>query len=244
METLFVCLSRWRSVRKGKHKTWVSSGKIHSGHEMQSHGFDSQGVHELVTRVPWMQCIKAKCQMKWFVLCVCTQQKLNYHWQKSGQFVLQSVAHILTWHPTGTWDLSACSYCLRRAAHLSSLPLSTGSYLLTGSACLQMWCDFQSSTETGEEAETAGPQRSWRCVWQCKSVFVHYITLNFSEFTSSNSSKIFLAVTDLRLPLTSSSFPRMESFLRPQDRLVFVHAWRVDVFQVIWLFCVENKMRL
>ncbi|KAK2899244.1 hypothetical protein Q8A67_010662 [Cirrhinus molitorella] len=76
------------------------------------------------------------------------QKKLNYHWQKSGQFVLQSVAHILTWHPTG-------------------------SCLLTGSACLQMWCDVQSSTETGEEA---APQRSWRCVWQCKSAApTHFI---------------------------------------------------------------------
>ncbi|XP_016107318.1 dmX-like protein 1 [Sinocyclocheilus grahami] len=78
-------------------------------------------------------------------------QKLNYHWQKSGQFVLQSVAQILTWHPTGSW-------------------------LLTGSACLQMWCDVQSSAETEEEAESAGPRRSWRCVWQCKSAApTHFI---------------------------------------------------------------------
>ncbi|KTF88467.1 hypothetical protein cypCar_00038336, partial [Cyprinus carpio] len=74
-------------------------------------------------------------------------QKLSYHWQKSGQFVLQSVAHILTWHPTG-------------------------SCLLTGSACLQLWCDAQSSAET----EPAAPQRSWRCVWQCKSAAsTHFI---------------------------------------------------------------------
>ncbi|XP_073674811.1 dmX-like protein 1 isoform X2 [Garra rufa] len=79
------------------------------------------------------------------------QKKLNYHWQKSGQFLLQSVAHILTWHPTG-------------------------SCLLTGSACLQMWCDVQSGTDTGEEAETSAPQRSWRCVWQCKSAApTHFI---------------------------------------------------------------------
>ncbi|KAF4110433.1 hypothetical protein G5714_009685 [Onychostoma macrolepis] len=75
------------------------------------------------------------------------QKKLSYHWQKSGQFVLQSVAHILTWHPTG-------------------------SCLLTGSACLQLWCDAQSSTET----EPAAPQRSWRCAWQCKSAAsTHFI---------------------------------------------------------------------
>ncbi|XP_042617430.1 dmX-like protein 1 isoform X3 [Cyprinus carpio] len=79
------------------------------------------------------------------------KQKLSYHWQKSGQFVLQSVAHILTWHPTGSW-------------------------LLTGSACLQMWCDVQSSTETEGEAESASPRRSWRCVWQCKSAApTHFI---------------------------------------------------------------------
>ncbi len=71
---------------------------------------------------------------------------------------------------------------------LTSLSLSAGSCLLTGSACLQLWCDAQSSAET----EAAAPQRSWRCVWQCKSVFVHHITLSLSEHTSGSSSVLCL----------------------------------------------------
>ncbi|XP_067270720.1 dmX-like protein 1 [Pseudorasbora parva] len=72
------------------------------------------------------------------------QKKLNYHWQKSGQFVLQSAAHILTWHPSGT--------CL-----------------LTGSSCLQLWCNVHLSTDPD-------PQRSWRSLWQCKSAApTHFI---------------------------------------------------------------------
>ncbi|XP_051758739.1 dmX-like protein 1 isoform X2 [Ctenopharyngodon idella] len=79
------------------------------------------------------------------------QKKLNYHWQKSGQFALQSVAHILTWHPTGT--------CL-----------------LTGSACLQLWCNVRSSADPEDKAAAADPQLSWRCIWQCKSAApTHFI---------------------------------------------------------------------
>lgn len=80
-------------------------------------------------------------------------QKLNYHWQKSGQFVLQSVAHILTWHPTGT--------CL-----------------LTGSSSLQLWCNLHISPDAEEEREvaTSDPQSSWRCIWQCKTAApTHFI---------------------------------------------------------------------
>ncbi|XP_057211721.1 dmX-like protein 1 [Triplophysa rosa] len=80
-------------------------------------------------------------------------QKLNYHWQKSGQFVVQSVAHILTWHPTGT--------CL-----------------LTGSSSLQLWCNLHISPDAEEERQAAAsdPQSSWRCVWQCKTAAsTHFI---------------------------------------------------------------------
>ncbi|XP_051508605.1 dmX-like protein 1 [Myxocyprinus asiaticus] len=78
------------------------------------------------------------------------QKKLNYQWQKSGQFVLQSVAHILTWHPSGT--------CL-----------------LTGSACLQLWCNVHVSADTAEETQT-DPQSSWRCIWHCKTAApTHFI---------------------------------------------------------------------
>ncbi|XP_039522136.1 dmX-like protein 1 isoform X1 [Pimephales promelas] len=77
------------------------------------------------------------------------KQKLNYHWQKSGQFALQSVAQILAWHPNG-------------------------SCLLTGSASLQLWCDVCVSADPEDEA--VGPQRCWRCIWQSKSAAsTHFI---------------------------------------------------------------------
>lgn len=77
------------------------------------------------------------------------QKKLNYQWQKSGQFALPSTAHILTWHPSG-------------------------SCLLTGSVCVQLWCDVCFSTHTEDEA--AAELHSWRCVWQCRSAApTHFI---------------------------------------------------------------------
>ncbi|KAG9355007.1 hypothetical protein JZ751_001720 [Albula glossodonta] len=73
--------------------------------------------------------------------------KLNYQWQKSGQFVLQSVAHNLAWDPTGT-------------------------RLLTGSTSLQLWSNVCSSSDSEEEQVemTIGAQPpSWRCIWECKT---------------------------------------------------------------------------
>ncbi|KAJ8380975.1 hypothetical protein SKAU_G00017530 [Synaphobranchus kaupii] len=73
--------------------------------------------------------------------------KLNYQWQKSGQFVLQSVAHNLAWDPTGT-------------------------RLLTGSASLQLWSNVTSSLDPAEEQVemTLGAHPpSWRCIWECKT---------------------------------------------------------------------------
>ncbi|XP_017577320.2 dmX-like protein 1 isoform X1 [Pygocentrus nattereri] len=71
------------------------------------------------------------------------QTKLNYHWQKTGQFVLESIAHNLAWNPTGT-------------------------SLLTGSGCLQLWSNvnfcFSAEGETSSD-----PPCSWRCIWQCKT---------------------------------------------------------------------------
>ncbi|XP_064153309.1 dmX-like protein 1 isoform X1 [Anguilla rostrata] len=74
-----------------------------------------------------------------------TSAKLSYQWQKSGQFVLQSVAHNLAWDPTG-----------RR--------------LLTGSSSLQLWSGSGSDPED-EQADTPirAPPSSWRCVWECKT---------------------------------------------------------------------------
>lgn len=37
------------------------------------------------------------------VLLTLSVQKLNCQWQKTGQFVLQSMVRNLAWHPTGTW---------------------------------------------------------------------------------------------------------------------------------------------
>uniref|UniRef100_A0AAR2L8Q1 RAVE complex protein Rav1 C-terminal domain-containing protein n=1 Tax=Pygocentrus nattereri TaxID=42514 RepID=A0AAR2L8Q1_PYGNA len=71
-------------------------------------------------------------------------QTLNYHWQKTGQFVLESIAHNLAWNPTGT------------------------RVLLTGSGCLQLWSNvnfcFSAEGETSSD-----PPCSWRCIWQCKT---------------------------------------------------------------------------
>ncbi|XP_006162399.1 dmX-like protein 1 isoform X2 [Tupaia chinensis] len=67
-------------------------------------------------------------------------------WQKSGQFFLESIAHNITWDPTG-------------------------SRLLTGSNCLQLW----SNTSLEKPAEDENPDKAdlnfgdWRCIWHCKT---------------------------------------------------------------------------
>ncbi|XP_076859615.1 dmX-like protein 1 isoform X2 [Brachyhypopomus gauderio] len=71
------------------------------------------------------------------------QTKLNYHWQKTGQFVLQSIAHNLAWNPTGT-------------------------SLLTGSACLQLWSNVNFCCDA-EGRSISDPLCSWRCIWKCKT---------------------------------------------------------------------------
>ncbi|XP_066470085.1 dmX-like protein 1 [Tiliqua scincoides] len=70
--------------------------------------------------------------------------ELHYQWQKSGQISLECVVHNLTWDPTG-------------------------SRLLTGSSCLQLWSNvnFENSSED-EHPEKANSQ-DWRIVWQCKT---------------------------------------------------------------------------
>lgn len=47
-------------------------------------------------------------------------------WQKSGQFFLDSIAHNITWDPAGN-------------------------RLLTGSSCLQLWCNINSRKQTEDE---------------------------------------------------------------------------------------------
>ncbi|XP_069043344.1 dmX-like protein 1 isoform X6 [Lepisosteus oculatus] len=73
--------------------------------------------------------------------------RLNYQWQKSGQFVLQSIAHNLVWDPTGT-------------------------RLLTGSSSLQLWSNVGLCScieEDGVEMTIGSDLGNWKCIWQCKT---------------------------------------------------------------------------
>ncbi|KAK6306748.1 hypothetical protein J4Q44_G00236730 [Coregonus suidteri] len=83
--------------------------------------------------------------------------KRSYQWQKSGQFVLQSIARNLAWDPTD-------------------------SHLLTVSTSLQLWSNISNDLdEEGELAEmTIGdPQCPWRCIWHCKTAS----PIQFMEFS-------------------------------------------------------------
>ncbi|XP_063087033.1 dmX-like protein 1 isoform X2 [Cavia porcellus] len=72
--------------------------------------------------------------------------ELDSQWQKTGQFFLDSIAHNITWDPTG-------------------------SRLLTGSSCLQLW----SNTSLKKPNEDENPDKTdlnfgdWRCIWHCKT---------------------------------------------------------------------------
>ncbi|XP_053557561.1 dmX-like protein 1 isoform X2 [Bombina bombina] len=69
-------------------------------------------------------------------------------WQKSAQIVLDSVVHNLTWDPTGT-------------------------RLLTGSSCLQLWSNSRIDKLSDEESQEKPDSdfAHWRCIWQCKTAF-------------------------------------------------------------------------
>uniref|UniRef100_A0A8D0G2K2 DmX-like protein 1 n=1 Tax=Sphenodon punctatus TaxID=8508 RepID=A0A8D0G2K2_SPHPU len=71
---------------------------------------------------------------------------LCYQWQKTGQILLDSVAHNLTWDPMGT-------------------------RLLTGSSSLQLWSNInlENQTEDGNTEKTDVNFGDWRCIWQCKT---------------------------------------------------------------------------
>uniref|UniRef100_A0A3Q2XH75 Dmx like 1 n=1 Tax=Hippocampus comes TaxID=109280 RepID=A0A3Q2XH75_HIPCM len=73
-----------------------------------------------------------------------TSLTLNCQWQKTGQFVLQSVVRNLAWHPKG-------------------------SMLLTGSTCLQLWSHFDDDAEGGQRAEIRDCHCAWKCIWQSKT---------------------------------------------------------------------------
>ncbi|XP_021006093.1 dmX-like protein 1 isoform X3 [Mus caroli] len=67
-------------------------------------------------------------------------------WQKSGQFFLDSIAHNITWDPAGN-------------------------RLLTGSSCLQLWCNINSRKQTEDENpdKTDLNFGNWMCIWHCKT---------------------------------------------------------------------------
>uniref|UniRef100_A0A663N0E9 Dmx like 1 n=1 Tax=Athene cunicularia TaxID=194338 RepID=A0A663N0E9_ATHCN len=73
-------------------------------------------------------------------------KKLHYQWQKNAQILLEAMACNLTWDPTGT-------------------------RLLTGSSCLQLWSNVPlenpSDNDTTERTDVGLGE--WRCIWQCKT---------------------------------------------------------------------------
>ncbi|KAM9587069.1 dmX-like protein 1 isoform 6-T6 [Morphnus guianensis] len=82
--------------------------------------------------------------------CVdCSMQQgktLHYQWQKNAQILLEAIAHNLTWDPTGT-------------------------RLLTGSSCLQLWSNvpLENPCDDDNTERTDVGHGEWRCIWQCKT---------------------------------------------------------------------------
>ncbi|NWR59129.1 DMXL1 protein, partial [Bucorvus abyssinicus] len=71
---------------------------------------------------------------------------LHYQWQKNAQILLEATAHNLTWDPTGT-------------------------RLLTGSSCLQLWSNvpLENPSDNDNTGRTDVRLGEWRCIWQCKT---------------------------------------------------------------------------
>ncbi|KAM9587066.1 dmX-like protein 1 isoform 3-T3 [Morphnus guianensis] len=71
---------------------------------------------------------------------------LHYQWQKNAQILLEAIAHNLTWDPTGT-------------------------RLLTGSSCLQLWSNvpLENPCDDDNTERTDVGHGEWRCIWQCKT---------------------------------------------------------------------------
>nr|XP_054587570.1 dmX-like protein 1 isoform X2 [Nothobranchius furzeri] len=73
--------------------------------------------------------------------------KLKCQWQKTGQFVLESMVQNLAWHPTGNT-------------------------LLTGSTSLQLWSNDDGGTDEAEERgrrTTRDSDSTWKSIWQCRT---------------------------------------------------------------------------
>ncbi|XP_069818776.1 dmX-like protein 1 isoform X1 [Dendropsophus ebraccatus] len=75
-------------------------------------------------------------------------QGVQPQWQKSGHIVLDSIAHNLTWDPTGT-------------------------RLLTGSGSLQLWSNVTPGKLSNEDSQVKPDTdfAKWTCIWQCKTAF-------------------------------------------------------------------------
>ncbi|CAL1615577.1 unnamed protein product [Knipowitschia caucasica] len=71
--------------------------------------------------------------------------KLNCQWQKTGQFVLESIVRNLAWHPSGA-------------------------SLLTGCSCLQLW-----SNDLGESEDPTSSGSVWKCIWQNRTATPVYL---------------------------------------------------------------------
>ncbi|NXK90857.1 DMXL1 protein, partial [Formicarius rufipectus] len=71
---------------------------------------------------------------------------LHFQWQKNAQITLEAIAHNLTWDPTGT-------------------------RLLTGSNCLQLWSNIplENPSDNDSTERTGVGLGEWRCIWQCKT---------------------------------------------------------------------------
>ncbi|NXM26996.1 DMXL1 protein, partial [Oxyruncus cristatus] len=71
---------------------------------------------------------------------------LHYQWQKSAQITLETTVHNITWDPTGT-------------------------RLLTGSNCLQLWSNIalENPSDNDNMERTDTGLGEWRCIWQCKT---------------------------------------------------------------------------
>ncbi|XP_010285756.1 PREDICTED: dmX-like protein 1, partial [Phaethon lepturus] len=71
---------------------------------------------------------------------------LHYQWQKNAQILLEAIAHNLTWDPTGT-------------------------RLLTGSSCLQLWSNvpLENPSDNDNTERTDVGLGEWKCIWKCKT---------------------------------------------------------------------------
>nr|XP_028604422.1 dmX-like protein 1 isoform X3 [Podarcis muralis] len=69
---------------------------------------------------------------------------LHYQWQKSDQILLEDAVHNLTWDPTGSRLLTACS-------------------------CLQLWSNVNYENPSEDENPEKTEARNWRIIWQCKT---------------------------------------------------------------------------